>query len=113
MIDGNVAGGRLLGELVFLRQGEGLIARSRVQLTGANAAEMLPGEGLVSGKLAFDVSAEGTGMSAGALIGSLDGGGNFTLEDGRLARLDPAAFEGVIRAVDRGLPIDATSVRNE
>ena len=31
VIDGNIAGGRLLGELVFLRQGEGLIARSRVQ----------------------------------------------------------------------------------
>jgi large subunit ribosomal protein L24 len=46
-------------------------------------------------------------------MGSLDGGGKFTLEDGRLARLDPAAFEGVIRAVDRGLPIDATSVRNK
>jgi len=113
VIDGNVAGGRMVGELVFLRQGEGLIARSRVRLTGANAAEMLPGEGLVSGKLAFDVSAEGTGMSVGALIGSLDGGGNFTLENGRLARLDPAAFEAVIRAVDRGLPIDATSVRDK
>ena len=113
VIDGNVAGGRMVGELVFLRQGEGLIARSRIQLTGANAAEMLPGEGLISGRLAFDVSAEGTGMSAGALIGSLDGGGNFTLEDGRLARLDPAAFEAVIRAVDRGLPIDATSVRDK
>jgi large subunit ribosomal protein L24 len=113
VIDGSMAGGRMAGELVFLRQGEGLIARSRIRLTGANAAEMLPGDGLISGRLAFDVTTEGTGMSAGALIGSLDGGGIFTLEDGRLARLDPAAFEVVIRAVDRGLPIDATSVREK
>jgi large subunit ribosomal protein L24 len=74
---------------------------------------MLPGDGLISGRLAFDVSAEGTGMSAGALIGSLEGGGRFTLENGKLGRLDPAAFEAVIRAVDRGLPIDANSVREK
>jgi large subunit ribosomal protein L24 len=90
-----------------------LIARSRIRLTDANAAEMLPGDGLISGRLAFDVSAEGTGMSAGALIGSLEGGGRFTLENGKLGRLDPAAFEAVIRAVDRGLPIDAISVREK
>jgi hypothetical protein len=34
------------------------------------------------------------------------------LENGRLARLDPAAFETVIRAVDQGLPIDANRVRD-
>jgi large subunit ribosomal protein L24 len=111
VMGGSLAGGRMGGELIFLRHGEGLIARSRIRLTDADAAEMLPGEGMLSGRLAFDVSAEGTGMSAGALIGSLDGGGTFTLENGRLARLDPAAFEAVMRAVDRGLPIDATSVR--
>jgi large subunit ribosomal protein L24 len=66
---------------------------------------------LISGRFAFDLSAEGTGMSAGALIGSLEGGGRFTLENGRLARLDPAAFEAVMRAVDRGLPVNAISVR--
>ena len=34
----------MMGELVFLRDGEGLIARSRISLTAANAAELLPGE---------------------------------------------------------------------
>ncbi len=51
-------------------------------------------------------------MSPVALVGSLDGGGTFTLEGGRLARLDPAAFDAVIRAVDQGLPIDANRVRD-
>ncbi|HZD61304.1 MAG TPA: AsmA family protein [Xanthobacteraceae bacterium] len=111
VIDASMAGGRMAGELVFLRHGDGLIARSRIRLTDANAAEMFPGDGLISGRLAFDLSAEGTGMSAGALIGSLEGGGRFTLENGRLARLDPAAFEAVMRAVDRGLPVNAISVR--
>ena len=111
VIDGSMAGGRMGGELVFLRHGDGLIARSRIRLTDANAAEMFPGDGLISGRFAFDLSAEGTGMSAGALIGSLEGGGRFTLENGRLAQLDPAAFEAVMRAVDRGLPVNAISVR--
>jgi large subunit ribosomal protein L24 len=111
-IDGDVAGGRLTGELSFLRRAEGLTARSRVQVSGANAAELLPGDGLLSGRLTLDVNVEGTGMSPNALIGSLGGGGTFTLEKGRVVRLDPAAFDTVIRAVDQGLPIDATRVRD-
>jgi large subunit ribosomal protein L24 len=111
-IEGSIAGGRLGGELTFLRRAEGLTARGRVRVADANAAELLPGDGLVSGRLALDVSAEGTGMSAVALIGSLEGSGTFTLENGRVVRLDPAAFDTVIRAVDQGLPIDAARVRD-
>src|SRR5439155_526279 len=75
-------------------------------------AELLPGDGLVSGKLTLDVAAEGTGMSAVALMGSLAGSGTFKLENGRVVRLDPAAFDAVMRAVDQGLPIDVTRVRD-
>jgi large subunit ribosomal protein L24 len=35
----------------------------------------------------------------------------FRLENGKLARLDPAAFRKVIRMVDQGLPIDAARIR--
>jgi AsmA family/AsmA-like C-terminal region len=110
--DGNVAGGRLVGELVFLRDGEGLIARSRLAISGANAAELLPGDGVLTGKLTVDLSAEGSGMSAVALMGSLAGNGTFKLENGRVVRLDPGAFETVTRAVDQGLPIDAVRIRD-
>jgi large subunit ribosomal protein L24 len=109
--EGSVAGGRVTGELVFLREREGLIARTRIGLAGANAAELLPGDGAISGRLRLEVSAEGTGMSAVALIGSLEGSGSFTLENGRVARLDPRAFEVVIRAVDQGLPIESNRLR--
>ena len=111
-IEGDVAGGRLAGELSFQRRPEGLTARSRIQLAGASAAELLPGDGLVSGRLTLDLNVEGTGMSPIALIGSLGGGGTFTLEKGRVVRLDPAAFDAVIRAVDQGLPIDAARIRD-
>src|SRR5262249_35778866 len=54
----------------------------------------------------------GAGMSAVALAGSLNGSGTFTLENARLARLDPTAFAAVARAVDQGLPIDTVRVRD-
>jgi len=110
--DGTLAGGRMTGELVFLRDGEGLIARNRLWLTAANAAELLPGEGVISGRLTLNVATEGTGMSAVALVGSLSGGGTFKLENARVVRLDPTAFDTVIRAVDQGLPIDAVRIRD-
>jgi large subunit ribosomal protein L24 len=110
--EGNVAGGRLSGELILLRQREGLVARTRFGLSGANAAELLPGGGAISGRLTFEAKAEGTGMSPIALIGALEGSGTFTLENGRLARLNPKAFDAIMRAVDQGLPIDANRLRD-
>ena len=63
-------------------------------------------------EMTLEATAEGTGMSPVALVGSLVGSGSFTLENGRVMRLDPAAFDAVIRAVDQGLPIDATRIRD-
>jgi large subunit ribosomal protein L24 len=107
----NLAGGRLLGELVFLRERGALVARTRVNLVGGNAAELLPGDGAVAGRLDAQLSAQGAGMSAVALIGSLEGSINFTLEEGRLARLDPRAFDLAIHAVDEGLPVETSRLR--
>jgi uncharacterized protein involved in outer membrane biogenesis len=110
VLDGSVAGGRIAGELVFLRESAGLITRLRVSVVGADVAELLAGNDALTGKIALEVTAEGTGMSPSALIGALEGNGRITLTNGRLARLNPAAFETVISAVDRGLPIDAARV---
>jgi large subunit ribosomal protein L24 len=107
--DARVADGRLAGELIFLRDGPGVIARTRLKLSDANLAEMFGDEAL-SGRLALEISAEGTGMSPVALVGALEGGGRITLTNGRVGRLNPAAFESIMRAVDRGLPIDAARV---
>ena len=53
-VDGGIAGGRLGAELTLLRGPEGLTARVQVQLAGVNAAELLPGDGVVTGKLTLD-----------------------------------------------------------
>jgi large subunit ribosomal protein L24 len=110
-MEGRLAGGQAAADLTFLRRAAGLTARTHLRLIGANAAELLP-EGSLSGRLTVEATAEGTGMSPVALVGSLVGSGSFTLENGRVMRLDPAAFDAVIRAVDQGLPIDATRIRD-
>ena len=51
-------------------------------------------------------------MSPIALVGALEGRGKVTLTGGALARLNPTAFDTVISAVDRGMPIDAARVRD-
>jgi uncharacterized protein involved in outer membrane biogenesis len=109
--EGSLAGGHVAGEVALLRDREGLTARARVELSGASAADLLPGDGAVSGRLRFDLMAQGGGMSAVALVGSLEGRGTFTLENARLARLDPHVFDAVIRAVDQGLPIETNRLR--
>jgi large subunit ribosomal protein L24 len=109
---GRIAGGRVGGELVFERGAEGIAAHGRLQLSAANAAELPPGAASLAGRLTLDLAISGSGMSPVALVGSLGGGGTFRLENGHLARLDPRAFDAVIRAVDEGLPIDAARVRD-
>jgi large subunit ribosomal protein L24 len=112
-IDGALAGGRISGDLSFQRGTDGLTAKSHIRVAAVNVGEILPSSGgPLSGQLTLNVDLEGAGRSALALIGSLHGGGTFTLQDGRIARLDPAAFDAVIRNVDQGLPIDATRIKN-
>ncbi|MFL6821224.1 MAG: AsmA family protein, partial [Xanthobacteraceae bacterium] len=96
-MEGRLAGGQAAADLTFLRRANGLSARTQLRLVGANAAELLP-EGSLSGRLTVEATAEGTGMSPVALVGSLVGSGSFTLENGRVMRLDPAAFDAVTRA---------------
>jgi hypothetical protein len=104
--DGKLAGGRVAGELVFLRRAE-LIAQPH-RLTDANAAELLPGEGVLSGRLSLRVATEGTNERGGA---------RRLVERQRHFRSKTPAWyvsirglDTVIRAVDRGLPIDAVRI---
>jgi len=92
---------------------DGVSARSRLQMSGADIAELVRGgPPPLSGRLTGDVEVEGTGRSPVALIGSLKGAGTFSLQDGGVQRLDPTAFETVIRSVDQGLQLDAVRIRD-
>jgi large subunit ribosomal protein L24 len=112
-INGALAGGRITGELLFHRASDGLTATSRIRIASANIGDLLPTSAApLSGHFTLNVELEGSGRSAVALIGSVKGQGTFTLQDGRIMRLDPAAFDTIIRNVDQGLPIDATRIRD-
>jgi uncharacterized protein involved in outer membrane biogenesis len=112
-IDGALAGGRIAGEFALWRGADGVSTRSRLQATGADIAELVRGgPPPLAGRFTGEIELEGTGRSPVALIGSLKGGGTFSLQDGGVQRLDPAAFETVIRGVDQGLQLDATRIRD-
>src|SRR5215510_15349553 len=109
----SLAGGRVAGEFSLWRGADGVSARSRLQVSSADIAELVRGgPPPLSGRLTGDVELEGTGRSPIALIGSLKGSGTFSLQDGGAQRLDPAAFETVIRSVDQGLQLDGARVRD-
>lgn len=113
-LSGSVAGGRVAGTVSLKRGGEGLRADVQMKLTDADAAMLLPAAARppVNGRIGLDVTLSGTGLSPNALVGSLAGSGKVTLDGGQFAALDPHAFEAVMRAADRGLPLDAIRVRD-
>jgi large subunit ribosomal protein L24 len=113
-IDGDLAAGRLTGEVTFRRIADGVAAHGRLALADVDAAAILPGEGraAVAGRLALQVEVDGSGLSPAALLGSLTGTGTATLTAGEIAGFDPKAFDVVIGAVDQGLAIDAAKVRD-
>jgi uncharacterized protein involved in outer membrane biogenesis len=112
-IEGGLAGGRIAGEFALWRGADGVSTRGKLKATGADLAELVRGgPPPMSGRLTGEIELEGTGRSPIALIGSLKGGGTFSLQEGGVQRLDPAAFDAVIRSVDQGLQLDATRVRD-
>ncbi|MGN6461939.1 MAG: AsmA family protein, partial [Pseudolabrys sp.] len=113
-LSGGVSGGRVAGTVSLQRGGEGLRADVQMKLTDADAAMLLPAAARppVSGRVGLDVALTGTGLSPNALVGSLAGSGKVVVDGAQFGALDPHAFEAVMRAADRGLPLDAIRVRD-
>jgi uncharacterized protein involved in outer membrane biogenesis len=113
-LEGVLAGGRASASLTLRRNADGLDARGRVALVGADAATVLPAEGrpVISGRLGLQVDFEGSGLSPASLLGSLAGAGTITLEDAQISGLDPKAFNAAIRASDQGLATEAPKIRD-
>jgi large subunit ribosomal protein L24 len=109
-VEAQMAGGRLSGRLALTGSPDGLTARGRLALSGADAATF--GGSAVTGRLTLQAEVEGAGLSPAAFIGSLAGTGTVTLENAQLAGLNPRAFDAVIRAVDLGIPTDTNRIRD-
>lgn len=111
-IEAEVAGGRLSGRLAIGKNGDGLTARTHLELSGVDAAAVLPGGArpAVTGRLSTVLDLEANGLSPSALVGSLTGSGTVRLEDGYFSALDPKVFDVIIRASDHGLAIDTPRI---
>ena len=96
-IAGEMGDGHFEGRLAFERTDDGLSARVRVALSGAEAGVLFPrAEGpALGGKLSIQGEVGGLGRSPAALIGSLAGFGSVTLERGQLAGFNPGVFDAV------------------
>jgi large subunit ribosomal protein L24 len=110
--EGNLADGRLLGQLAFNRTATGVSATGHLGLIAADAAGLFPGnpQPPVSGGVGLQMDLEAEGRSPAALIGSLTGLGAVSLERAQFAGLDPKAFDLAERAVDRGMTADPAKV---
>jgi large subunit ribosomal protein L24 len=105
---GHLAGGQLSGQVMLRTAEDGLTMQTKIDVTGAKAPQLLAAlaRAPVSGSVDFSAEAEGTGLSAVALIGSLKGGGKFAFTDTQIAGLDAHVFDAVTQAADHGVPIE-------
>lgn len=110
-LDADIANGHLSGRLALRREGADVGLAATARLARADLAVLLPADGpLAMGRLDLEGSVEGRGKSPASLIASIYGGGAFHIENGALARLDPAAFDALAAAVDGGLPIETARI---
>lgn len=114
-LEGEIGGGRLSGRVLLRSGAGGLTARSTLRLTSADLLALLPAEisrNALSGRVAVQLDAEGSGLSPAAFIGSVGGNGTIVVEDLQIGALDPRAFDAVIRAADQGLVMDQARVHS-
>jgi uncharacterized protein involved in outer membrane biogenesis len=112
-VAGEVLGGSLSGEMTIRRAPDAVGLNGRIAVTDADATQLLFGDGAapLTGQAALTLQFEGLGRSPLALVGSLNGSGTLTLDQARIASLDPNVFATAMNSVDQGLPIDAPRVR--
>ncbi len=112
-IEGEVMEGTLSGDVTLRKAAEGLNLKAQLKLRNADARALLPLEGApIGGRVGLQVDVEGSGLSPRALVGSLAGNGTLSLERATISGLDPRVFPTVMRAADRGLPLDAARIRD-
>lgn len=112
-IAGEFGKGRFNGRLAVSNEPSGVTARIRVGVADAELGALLDqtDRPMTSGHFAFNAELEGAGRSPAAFVGSLTGFGNVGIDDARLVGLNPSVFDAVTRAVELGIPIDGSRLR--
>jgi len=101
-LDGNLAGGRVSGQVSFRRNADGLVGHGHFELADADAATLLQADKTaIAARLALKLDGDSIGASPASLVGAVHGSGSVSLSDARLAGLDAAAFPAAMRAADQ------------
>jgi hypothetical protein len=112
-IEGELLDGKVTGDISLRKAAEGLNLKARLVLQNVDARAFLSLDGNpIGGRLGLQFDVEGAGLSPKALVGSLTGNGTLSLERASLAGLDPRVFPTVMRAADRGLPLEPAKIRD-
>jgi uncharacterized protein involved in outer membrane biogenesis len=106
-LSAGLGGGKLQADLSARKSPDGVALAGRVQLENVDGAALKHrGLSMPAGRVSARTSISGQGRSAAALIGSLNGNGSVTIEQARIAGLDPRAFDAATRASDTGIARD-------
>lgn len=102
-----LGGGKLQADVSARKSPDGVSLTGRIQFEGVDGAALKHrGLAMPVGKVSARTSISGQGRSAASLIGSLNGNGSVTIEQARIAGLDPRAFDAATRASDAGIARD-------
>ncbi len=111
-IDGDLAGGRVTGDLAFRRNADGLVSHGHIALADADAATILQTDKkIIDARLTLNADFDSFGSSPAALVRAAHGSGTIALADAHIAGLDPAAFVAAMRAADQGAAIEVAKIQ--
>ena len=111
-IDGDLAGGRVSGELAFRRNADGLVGHGHVALADADAAIVLQTDKkTIDARLTLKADFDSFGSSPAALVRAAHGSGAIALADAHIAGLDPAAFVAAMHAADQSTAIELAKIQ--
>ncbi|WP_417690757.1 AsmA-like C-terminal region-containing protein [Roseibium sp.] len=109
------ADGHLSGQLALRRSGAEGALSGRLKLEAADLSRLVwasEGRSVATGSLDLLADFEGVGRSLSGIVAGLTGGGTLKVSEGALRGLNPQAFSLVMRAVDAGLDLQDTKIRN-
>lgn len=111
-LDGDLAGGRVTGDVALRRNADMIDAHARIALDGADTAAILGADKTaVDGKLTLNLKCDSVGGSPIDLIRALNGSGTIALADAHIAGLDGAAFDVAMRTADQSATIEAPKIQ--
>jgi uncharacterized protein involved in outer membrane biogenesis len=111
-LKGTIGGGEATADVEARQTLNGVALNARLQFSGVDGSALrYRALAMPAGRASMQMTLASQGRSASALSGALSGSGSLTLENARIAGLDPRAFDVAIRASDTGQATDDIKLR--